>query len=49
MTGELASLGGDLDSLHQHVGQMGVSLEDRAALVAYNEAQEVVLQCSVAV
>ena len=48
--GEVASLGGELDSLHQHVGQMGVKLEDRAALVAYNEAQEVccnsLLHCS---
>ena len=48
--GELAGLGGDLDSLHQHVGHMGVTLEDRAALVAYNEAQEVgcdaLLHCS---
>ena len=41
VTGELASLGGDLDTLHQHVEQMGVTLEERAALVAYNQAQEV--------
>ncbi len=40
-SGELASFGGDLHSLYQHVMHTGSHVEDKAASMAYNQAQEV--------
>ncbi|KAL0025767.1 hypothetical protein WJX77_010221 [Trebouxia sp. C0004] len=45
-SGELASLGGDLHSLYQHVMHMGSHGEDKAASMAYDKAQEVWDKCN---
>ncbi|KAL0054269.1 hypothetical protein WJX82_006404 [Trebouxia sp. C0006] len=46
-SGELASFGGDLHSLYQHVMHTGLHVEDKAGSMAYNQAQEVWDKCNV--